>query len=138
MREASLMKRQRHPHILELLAAFVDGCDLWMIIPFVSGGSLESLLKKGYQKVSEVLKGFDECARPYTPLLLLLLLSFIRSPCWLWIMEVVRFNMLRYKARLGSHDAPTALHMCQCLAGPTGGGDSHHHEAGAGRAGLSA
>ena len=55
MREASLMKRQQHPHILELLAAFVDGCDLWMIIPFVAGGSLESLLKRGYQKVGGVL-----------------------------------------------------------------------------------
>ena len=51
IQEAVIMKRQRHPHILELLAVFVDGSDLWMIIPLVSGGSLESLLQKGYPKV---------------------------------------------------------------------------------------
>ena len=51
IQEAVIMKRQRHPHILELLAVFVDGSDLWMIIPLVPGGSLESLIKKGYQKV---------------------------------------------------------------------------------------
>ena len=51
IREATIMRRQRHPHILELLAVFVDGSDLWMVIPFVPGGSLESLIKKGYQKV---------------------------------------------------------------------------------------
>ena len=51
IREAVIMKRQRHPHILELLAAFVDGSNLWMIIPMVPGGSLESLIKKGYPKV---------------------------------------------------------------------------------------
>lgn len=51
IREAVIMKRQRHPHILELLAVFVDGSDLWMIIPLMPGGSLESLIKKGYPKV---------------------------------------------------------------------------------------
>ena len=51
IREATIMRRQRHPHILELLAVFVDGSDLWMVIPFVPGGSLESLIRKGYQKV---------------------------------------------------------------------------------------
>lgn len=45
------MKRQRHPHILRLEAAFVDGSDLWMIIPLVKGGSLESLLQRGHQQV---------------------------------------------------------------------------------------
>ena len=53
IREAVIMKRQQHPHILELLAVFVDGSDLWMIIPLVPGGSLESLLKRGYQKVHQ-------------------------------------------------------------------------------------
>ncbi len=47
IREAVIMKRQRHPHILELLAAFVDGSDLWMVIPLVPGGSLESLHQEG-------------------------------------------------------------------------------------------
>ena len=45
------MKRQRHPHILRLEAAFVDGSDLWMIVPLVKGGSLESLLQRGHQQV---------------------------------------------------------------------------------------
>ena len=45
------MKRQRHPHILRLEAAFVDGSDLWMIIPLVKGGSLEGLLQRGHQQV---------------------------------------------------------------------------------------
>lgn len=45
------MKRQQHPNILALQAVFLDGSDLWMIIPLVKGGSLESLLQRGYQKV---------------------------------------------------------------------------------------
>ena len=45
------MKRQRHINILELYAAFVTGHFLWMVMPFVSGGSLETLLKLGYNKV---------------------------------------------------------------------------------------
>lgn len=45
------MKRQRHTNILELYAAFVTDHFLWMVMPFVSGGSLETLLKLGYSKV---------------------------------------------------------------------------------------
>jgi serine/threonine-protein kinase OSR1/STK39 len=52
MREASLMKRQRHLNILELYTAFVSDHYLWMVVPFVSGGSLETLLKRGYPKVA--------------------------------------------------------------------------------------
>jgi len=51
MQEAVMLKRQRHPNIMELYAAFVDDHFLWMILPFVPGGSLETLLKKGYPKV---------------------------------------------------------------------------------------
>ena len=29
----------------------MDGSDLWMIVPLVKGGSLESLLQRGHQKV---------------------------------------------------------------------------------------
>lgn len=49
------MKRTRHPNILELYTAFVDGATLWMIIPFVPGGSLETLLQKGYRKARAAL-----------------------------------------------------------------------------------
>lgn len=52
LQEANVMKRQRHPNIMELHAAFVSDHFLWMVLPFVSGGSLEVLLKRGYPKVS--------------------------------------------------------------------------------------
>ena len=59
------MKRQRHPHILRLEAAFVDGSDLWMIIPLVKGGSLESLLQRGHQQVGAPV--IPSLLAPYNP-----------------------------------------------------------------------
>ena len=50
IQEVIFMKRTRHPNILELHTAFVDGATLWMVIPLVPGGSLETLLQKGYRK----------------------------------------------------------------------------------------
>ena len=55
IQEVVIMKRTRHPNILELYTAFVDGATLWMIIPFVPGGSLETLLQKGYRKARAAL-----------------------------------------------------------------------------------
>lgn len=146
MREASLMKRQRHLHILELLAAFVDGCDLWMIIPFVAGGSLESLLKRGYQKVGGTLNNLRQL-RKASHSTCSLYSHDQRQACNLeeksviggkLIVRVGKYNVLHYKAWLDSLNATTALHMCLCLAGPARGGDSHHHEAGAGGTGIPA
>lgn len=51
VQEAVVMKRQRHANLLELFAAFVSDHYLWMVMPFVSGGSLEALLTTGYPKV---------------------------------------------------------------------------------------
>lgn len=45
------MKRQRHVNLLELFTSFVWDHYLWMVMPFVSGGSLEVLLRRGYPKV---------------------------------------------------------------------------------------
>ncbi|KAK9917885.1 hypothetical protein WJX75_009260 [Coccomyxa subellipsoidea] len=50
VQEAVVMKRQRHANLLELFAAFVSDHYLWMVMPFVSGGSLEALLTTGYPK----------------------------------------------------------------------------------------
>ncbi|CAL8463487.1 g3021 [Coccomyxa elongata] len=48
--EAVVMKRQRHVNLLELYTSFVWDHYLWMVMPFVSGGSLEVLLRRGYPK----------------------------------------------------------------------------------------
>ena len=101
------MKRQQHPHILELLAAFVDECDLWMIIPFVAGGSLESLLKRGYQKVGGVLSTLPRLRKAsqsnFDHALLL------QTACLTFIMRVNNDNLLHCKAWLDSSSATIAL-----------------------------
>lgn len=46
MREAMVMRQQRHPHVLPLLAAFLSEAVLWMVMPYVAGGSAIHILNK--------------------------------------------------------------------------------------------
>jgi len=45
MREAHAMRMSDHSNVLKLYASFVVGDLLWMVMPFVSGGSLYSIMK---------------------------------------------------------------------------------------------
>ncbi len=52
MREAMVMRQQRHPHVLPLLAAFLSDAVLWMVMPYVAGGSAIHILNKRCPGVS--------------------------------------------------------------------------------------
>lgn len=43
--EAQLMKNYHHPNVLPLYTSFVHGIDLWLVVPFVSGGSVLHIIK---------------------------------------------------------------------------------------------
>lgn len=49
--EAQTMKSYNHPNVLSLLASFVAGEDLYMITPFMSGGSVLHIMKYGHPEV---------------------------------------------------------------------------------------
>ncbi|GFR41410.1 hypothetical protein Agub_g2093 [Astrephomene gubernaculifera] len=67
--EAQTMRMYNHPNILPLYCSFVHGQELWMVMPFVSGGSVLHIMKyahpEGLDEViiatigREVLKGLD-------------------------------------------------------------------------------
>ena len=46
MQEAMIMRQQRHPNVLPLLAAFLSEAVLWMVMPYVAGGSAIHILNK--------------------------------------------------------------------------------------------
>ena len=56
------MRSAHHPNILPLLACFLAGCPenpssspcsswLWLVLPYISGGSMLTLLQSSYHKV---------------------------------------------------------------------------------------
>ncbi|KXZ56373.1 hypothetical protein GPECTOR_1g330 [Gonium pectorale] len=67
--EAQTMRLYNHPNILPLYCSFVHGQELWMVMPFVSGGSVLHIMKYKYPEGldetilatigREVLKGLD-------------------------------------------------------------------------------
>lgn len=67
--EAQTMRMYNHPNILPLYCSFVHGQELWMVMPFVAGGSVLHIMKyahpEGLDEViiatigREVLKGLD-------------------------------------------------------------------------------
>lgn len=50
--EAQLMKNYNHPNILPLYTSFVNDADLWMVMPFISGGSVLHIIKYAHPEVS--------------------------------------------------------------------------------------
>lgn len=46
MQEAMIMRQQRHENVLPLLAAFLSEAVLWMVMPYVAGGSIIHILNK--------------------------------------------------------------------------------------------
>lgn len=49
--EAQTMKSYHHPNVLSLYTSFVHGQDLWMVTPFMSGGSVLHIMKYRFPKV---------------------------------------------------------------------------------------
>lgn len=53
--EAQLMKNYNHPNVLPLYTSFVEGSDLWMVMPFISGGSVLHIIKYAHPEGLEEL-----------------------------------------------------------------------------------
>lgn len=69
IREAQTMRQQHHGNVLPLHCSFVHQQNLWMVMPYVAGGSVLNLMKFAYSEgleepviatiLKEVLKGLD-------------------------------------------------------------------------------
>ena len=59
MREAMVMKQQRHPHVLPLFAAFLHEHYLWMVTPYVAGGSAIHILNKHCPQASHSVQSMQ-------------------------------------------------------------------------------
>jgi len=57
--EAQTMKSYNHPNVLSLYTSFVHGQDLWMVTPFMSGGSILHIMKYRFPKVCCALTAHD-------------------------------------------------------------------------------
>ena len=42
------MRQQAHPNVLPLYCSFVHNHNLWMVMPYVSGGSVLNIMKYAY------------------------------------------------------------------------------------------
>lgn len=51
IREAQTMRQQAHPNVLPLYCSFVHQHNLWMVMPYVSGGSVLNIMKYAYPEV---------------------------------------------------------------------------------------
>ncbi len=51
MREAQTMRQQSHPCVLPLYCSFVHEQNLWMVMPYVAGGSVLNIMKYAYPEV---------------------------------------------------------------------------------------
>jgi serine/threonine-protein kinase OSR1/STK39 len=50
------MKNYNHPNVLPLYCSFVSDSDLWMVMPFISGGSVLHIMKYAHSDgLDEVL-----------------------------------------------------------------------------------
>ena len=52
IRETQIMHDQRHYNVLPLYCSFVNRDCLWLVMPFVSGGSLETVLRASFAEVT--------------------------------------------------------------------------------------
>ncbi|BDA47110.1 probable serine/threonine-protein kinase OSR1 at N-terminal half [Coccomyxa sp. Obi] len=48
IQEAQVMKGFRHPNLLMLHCSFIHGSDLWLVMPFIAGGSLANLISSKF------------------------------------------------------------------------------------------
>ena len=55
VREAQTMRQQSHPCVLPLYCSFVHEQNLWMVMPYVAGGSVLNIMKYAYPEVRRLL-----------------------------------------------------------------------------------
>jgi serine/threonine protein kinase len=53
------MKSYHHPNVLPLYTSFVHEQDLWMVTPFMSGGSILHIMKYRFPKVQSSTSAAD-------------------------------------------------------------------------------
>ena len=51
VREAQTMRQQLHPNVLPLYTSFVHEQNLWMVMPYVSSGSVLNIMKYAHPEV---------------------------------------------------------------------------------------
>jgi serine/threonine protein kinase len=56
IREANLLRRFQHRHVLLLHTSFVVGRELWMVMPYMDLGSVRSIMRRTAPQVC--MKGF--------------------------------------------------------------------------------
>ena len=52
VKEAQTMRQLHHPNVLTLHVSFVSKQSLWMVEPYVAGGSMLNIMKYAYREVS--------------------------------------------------------------------------------------
>ena len=50
-RETQIMAEMRHPNVMPLYCSFVHKEQLWMVMPYVSGGSIFSIILNQHSEV---------------------------------------------------------------------------------------
>ncbi len=56
VREAQTMRQQLHPNVLPLHTSFVHEQNLWMVMPYVSSGSVLNIMKYAHPEVKSTSK----------------------------------------------------------------------------------
>jgi len=51
VKEAQTMRQLHHPNVLTLHVSFVSKQSLWMVEPYVAGGSMLNIMKYAYREV---------------------------------------------------------------------------------------
>lgn len=57
MRETQIMAEMRHPNVMPLYCSFVHKEQLWMVMPYVAGGSLYAIMQANFPQVSFLSSG---------------------------------------------------------------------------------
>ena len=66
VREAQTMRRLHHPNVLLLHVSFVHKQMLWMVEPYIAGGSMLNIMKYAYPEASSSTAG--SMLRPSVPM----------------------------------------------------------------------
>lgn len=110
--EAALMRRFAHPNVLPLHAAFVHGCELWMVMPYMGAGSVRAVMRRKFEAVSGARAKHRLYSQPAPA-------GCCRGHCSSWLLEAA--------------DA-SCRHPPNTHTGPARAGHRNHHPRGALRA----
>lgn len=61
MREAMIMRQQRHGHVLPLFTAFLHEHSLHMVMPYVAGGAVTQIMAKCCPQVGVKKRCLMDC-----------------------------------------------------------------------------